>query len=626
MAEPTISFGGIASGLDTKAIIAALSAINKKPIDLLQNKASQFAGLKQRYEQLRGKLQTLQDTVSDIAKSTDLLSFSATSSNTNILTATASGSAAAGSFNVAVNALAKAQVSTSAGFADYTTTSAGTGDLKFTIGSTTTTISIASGKDTLEKVRDAINDAKFGVTATIVSEGTGTTPYKLVLQSNKTGTDNAFTIDATAFTGTLALGQTQGAANASISINGLTLTRQSNVVSDVVPGVTLNLLSQNASPVTVTLNPDYGAIETKIQKYVDSQSDLVSFINSQIAAVNNQGGWFNGESTVRNIKNGLLQLTTAGSLPGGSNSTLASIGISLDKDGTLNFDKTKFETAAKSNLDGVTNLMTKLGKSFDTDGFTLYTPPTNLGSGTYNVQVTQVATKATTTAGAAYATLAQEEKLTFKQNGKTVDITLAAGTTLANAVTKIQTDLQKAKFTLNVTDSGGSLKFTASAFGSKYGFSVQSNVAAGAGTSGVGTTLVNAAGVDAAGTINGVALTGDGQQLKGTSTSDYKGLEFRYTGTTVPANSKLTLGADGFFVKLKARLTNVLASVSGPIAARVDGLGKNIDNISDRIDELTKRNDQYEELLRKRFTALEQIIGRLQEQQSYIAAVKIGTG
>lgn len=626
MAEPTISFGGIASGLDTKAIIAALSAINKKPIDLLQNKASQFAGLKQRYEQLRGKLQTLQDTVSDIAKSTDLLSFSATSSNTNILTATASGSAAAGSFNVAVNALAKAQVSTSAGFADYTTTSAGTGDLKFTIGSTTTTISIASGKDTLEKVRDAINDAKFGVTATIVSEGTGTTPYKLVLQSNKTGTDNAFTIDATAFTGTLALGQTQAAANASISINGLTLTRQSNVVSDVVPGVTLNLLSQNASPVTVTLNPDYGAIETKIQKYVDSQSDLVSFINSQIAAVNNQGGWFNGESTVRNIKNGLLQLTTAGSLPGGSNSTLASIGISLDKDGTLNFDKTKFETAAKSNLDGVTNLMTKLGKSFDTDGFTLYTPPTNLGSGTYDVQVTQVATKATSTAGAAFGTLAQEEKLTFKQNGKTVDITLAAGTTLANAVTKIQTDLQKAKFTLNVTDSGGSLKFTASAFGSKYGFSVQSNVAAGAGTSGVGTTLVNAAGVDAAGTINGVALTGEGQQLKGKSTGDYKGLEFRYTGTTVPVNSKLTLGADGFFVKLKARLTNVLASVSGPIAARVDGLGKNIDNISDRIDELTKRNDQYEELLRKRFTALEQIIGRLQEQQSYIAAVKIGTG
>src|SRR5689334_19052511 len=109
MAEPTISFGGIASGLDTKSIIAALSAVNKKPIGILQAKQTDFAQLKAKYEALRDKLQNLKDKTSDLAKATQFLAYSATSSNTNVLTATATGAAGAGSFDVTVNTLAKAQ-------------------------------------------------------------------------------------------------------------------------------------------------------------------------------------------------------------------------------------------------------------------------------------------------------------------------------------------------------------------------------------------------------------------------------------------------------------------------------------------------------------------------------------
>lgn len=627
MAAPLISFGGIASGLDTASIIAALSSLNQRPIALLEQKRAEFGSLKKRYEELDDKLSTLRDKARNLAKSKDFLAFSAASSKSDVLTASASGAAGVGAFDVTVNSLAKSQVNASNGYADFTTTSAGTGTINITVGGTQHAISVGTGQDTLEGIRDRINAADIGVSATIVSSGTGSTPFQIVLQSDETGTEKAFTVDMTSFTGSLSFTNQQTATNASISVNGMTFERQTNTISDVVPGVTLNLVATSATPVSVSVTTDTDTIKKRVQEYVDAHTDLVNFMNSNIKAVNDKGGPFNGESTVRNIKNRLLSQLTSGGYPGGTLKTLAEVGVKLQNDGTLTFDSTKFSEVALEKLDDVTSLMTKVGNSFDTAGFTLMKKPPAAASGNHAVTITQVATKASGTASNAFAsgsTLNSDELLTFTVGTKSIAVQLLGGDDIAAAVTKINAALDAEDIDIKASDDGGSLKFAAQVYGSATSFTVVSDQPAGMGSTGVDFGGVTGVGLNAAGTIGGIALVGDGQVLKGDANSVYKGLEFRHTGTTT-GNSTLTLGADGFFVRLEDTLDDFLAAVSGPVAARVDGLDERMDDMADRIASLDKRNAQYEDLLRRRFTALDQVMGRLQAQSSFLSSFSFPT-
>jgi flagellar hook-associated protein 2 len=627
MPAPLISFGGIASGLDTQSIIAALSSINQKPIGLLEKKKAEFNSLKKRYDELESKLENLRDKARELAKSKNLLAFDAKSSNETVLTASANGDAGVGAFNVTVTSLARAQVNASNGYADLDTTSAGTGDIKITSGGTLHTISIASGQDTLEKIRDKINNADTGVTATIVSTGNGATPYQIVLQSDETGTDQAFTVDLTSFTGSLAFTNQQAAQNASVTLNGMTFSRQSNTIDDIVPGVTLDLISTNAAPVSVSVSPDFDDIAKRIEEYTAAHSDVVNFINSNIKTVNEKGGPFNGESTVRGIKNRLLSALGDGGYPGGSLKSLASIGVKLQNDGTLTFDSEKFKDVALDSLDDVTKLMTKIGNKFDTAGYSLVSKPPNAPAGDHAVVITQIATKASGVAGNAFASggaLNADETLTFTIGEKTVVVALANGDDIAAAVTKINNTFNNANIDLQASDDAGNLKFSALEFGSKGTFSVVSDQPAGMGSTGVDFGGVTGSGLNAAGTIGGVALVGDGQTLKGAKDSVYKGLTFKFSGTT-NMTSTLTLGPEGFFVKLEDTLDEFLSAISGPVAARVDGLDDRMNDIDDRIEALADRAERFEDIMRRRFTALEEIMGRFQAQQNFLSTFSFPT-
>lgn len=627
MAAPLISFGGIASGLDTQSIIAALSSINQRPIALLEKKQAEFSALKKKYQEFETKLETLRERARELSESKEFLAFKASSANTNVVTATANGSAGVGAFDVTVSSLAKSQVSASSGFADFTTTSAGTGTIKVTVDGTEHSISIGTGQDTLEGIRDRINTADIGVTATIVSSGTGSTPYQLVLQGEDTGTESAFTIDLSSFTGSLSFTTQQAATNANVTVNGMTFQRQTNTISDIVPGVTLDLVSTNASPVSISVTTDLEEIKKRVQGYVDAHTDLVNFVNNNIKTVNDKGGPFNGESTVRNIKNRLLSQIASAGYPGGTLKTLAEIGVKLQNDGTLVFDSSKFDDVAAEKLEDITSLMTKVGSFFDTAGFTLMTKPPKAASGDHAVTITQLATKASGVAGNAFAsgsTLNSDEKLTFTIGTKTVDVQLASGDDIATAVTKINDALSDADVDLEASDDAGSLKFAAKVYGSAASFSVVSDQPAGMGSTGVDLGGITASGLDAAGTIGGIALVGEGQVLKGADNSVYEGLEFRHTGTST-GSAVLTLGADGFFVKLEDTLDEMLAAVSGPVSARLDGLGDRIDDLGDRIDSLEERNAKFEDILRARFTALEEIMGRFQAQSSFLASYTFPT-
>lgn len=616
---PLISFGGLASGLDTQAIIDALVGARRRPIDLLEDRKAEFDFLKSAYESLRDKLTALEDAASELAKSTKLLAFEASSSDPTVVTATADGSAAEGSFSVQVTSLAKAKVDASGGYADFDTTSVGSGTIKITVGGTTTDVVIDPSASTLEDVRDAINQADAGVTATIVNEGTGASPYKLVVSADQTGTANAQTIDLSAFSGSLAFTTVQAAADASLTVNGISVTRSENEIDDVVPGVTFQALSLGSA--TVTLSPDYSAIEEKIEDYVAAHNDLVDYVNSQIEVDpdTQTGGPFNGESAVRSIKSQILSKISLAGFPGGSLSSLAEVGLELEADGTLTFDSTKFEQAAKTNLADVTALLTTKGDYVTGDGLTLYEVPDDLAAGSYAVQITQAATKAAVTAGSSFASpLPGPETLTITQGSLSVDVQLAAGDTLADAVSKINQALADAGIDVTASDQGGSLSFEADVYGQKGNFTVVSDVASGG--SGVGTSTLSATGLDVQGTIGGEAAVGDGQFLEGASGGTFEGVKIRYTGTTAGSGT-LVVGPDGFFVAMEDLLDGFLDPVDGAVEGRIDGIEETIDDIEDRIDALEDRLDRYRETLERQFTALEQTLGRLQSQQSFLATL-----
>jgi len=623
MAAPTISFGGIASGLDTGAIIDALLGVKAKPISLLSKQKTDFNLLKSKYKALESKVQTLQDAADDLKKSSDLLAFTAASSDTTVATASANGNAAEGSFNLTVNSLAKSQSDGSNTLADFDTTSAGTGTISITIDGTQHDIAIASGASTLEDVQHAINDADIGVSATIVNTGTASNQYELVLTSDETGTDNSFSVDTSGLTGGALTGfsSLQVASNASITVNGLTVERSSNEFDDVVAGVSFTAFNTGAS--TITVNSDKSAIKEKIEKFVAAQSDLVSFINGEISVPDGAevGGSFNGESAVVSIKSQILNTISQGGFPGGSLSTLAQVGIELSSDGTMTFDQAKFDSAAEDSLDDVVAMLTTKGDFVTGDNFSLYDVPDNIVSGDYALSVTQAATQANATASGAFASggLGQAETLSFTQGTKSVDVALDPADTIEQAIVKINKALDDADITVKVEDDGGSLKFEGDTFGSKHGFSVVSDQS-GATSSGVGTSVVTATALDVVGTINGEAATGDGQFLTADDGTSVEGMRVRFTGTSAGSGS-VTVGPDGFFVKMENLLDNFLDPVSGLIKGRVDTLNKNVDKIDDRIDTLEERLEEHEEFLRLRFAALEQVLGKLQSQQSFVSTL-----
>jgi len=188
-----ISFGGLASGLDTGTIIAQLLAVRSQPMYRLQAQNDLYESQQKSVDILKGYCSELLATVQELDSGSDFGAFTASSANESVFTATASSSAATGSHDITVNALANAQKSISQGF-DSLSTLVGTGAVGIVIDGVSTDITINSENNTLDGLRNAINTSGLAVHASIIYDGNETGGYRLVLTSSETGTDNAFTV------------------------------------------------------------------------------------------------------------------------------------------------------------------------------------------------------------------------------------------------------------------------------------------------------------------------------------------------------------------------------------------------------------------------------------------------
>ncbi|HEY1393401.1 MAG TPA: flagellar filament capping protein FliD, partial [Methylibium sp.] len=377
-ATASLSSPGIGSGLDVNSIVSKLVSIESQPLNDLQTAASKIQTSISTYGQLQSLVSSLQTAAQSLGNPSLWKQTSATSTNAAVGVTASTGSAAAGNYTVSVASLAQAQNLASTAYMD-STAQVGSGTLAIQIGtwgsgnsftpksgSSTVNLTIAAGS-TLANIRDQINAANAGVTASIVTDATGA---RLTISSANTGLDNQLRITATdsngaalppgAGLGALAyapdvggggLCQTQAATNAQATINGLAIQSDSNTLSNVLSGVTLQLNSATSSPATVTVAPNTGAASTAINSFVSAYNALNSFLTTQTAynAATKTAAPLQGDSTAIGLKFSMRTLLMGNG--GGSSvfARLGDVGFSTAKDGTLSVDSTKL-TAALANM------------------------------------------------------------------------------------------------------------------------------------------------------------------------------------------------------------------------------------------------------------------------------------
>ncbi|GAB4246313.1 MAG: hypothetical protein Kow00109_22430 [Acidobacteriota bacterium] len=622
------SVSNLFGGLDVQGIVSQLMWAERAPVRSLQARISSYQTRIDAYNELNSKLSDLLSTLTNLSDADAFAAKTATSTNESALTATAGASATEGTYLIDVTRLAlHDNFVTDAQFSTNDAT-IGTGSFDLQVGSNSATITIDATNNTLEGLRRAINDADVGATAAIIYDGTG---YRLTITSEESGSSSAITITNNTLTlsdGTtpLTFSRTHNIADvseldASLTVNGLAVTSSSNQVEDVIPGVTLNLLATTSSTVTLTVANDVETVQDNIQEFVDAYNEVYQYLNSQFeyVAAAETSGPLAGEMIVRDIQRQLASaVSSAVTGLSGSLTTLASVGINLENDGTLSIDNDDLETALEEHFDEVAALFVAQAEASHAR-----VTPASVGSateaGTYQVDITTVPEAATVTApNAIPGTLGVDETLTISMDGQVSVVNLLSSMTLADIVAAINTQLDTDGLAITASQSGDQLVLTSDAKGDHISFTVVSDTDSG-GT-GIGTAGLSDTGVSVAGTFTDTATSevfaasGVGEVLRGTEGAS-KDLWVRFTGDTPGTYGTVTVTV-GFAAQLSRLAERFTDSLEGPIHNAIEGYEDTIESLRDSVEALEERLTQRERYLTDQFSRANQALQQLAYLQS----------
>ena|GEM_PF-33854 len=417
----SLSSPGIGSNLDVNGIVSKLMSVERLPLDKLDLKDTVNKAKISAYGTLKSALSTFQSSLSSLNSATQFSSLKGTASDSTVASVSVSSTASVGSYSLEVYKLAQSHKIASAGYASADST-IGTGTLTFQFGTddgaggfvansdkSSQTVTIDTAHTSLSGIRDAINEAGIGVTASVINDGS-TNGNKLVLTSNDSGAANSLRI-TTADTGLSAIvydptdlvtpktmTQTQAAQDASLKLDGLAITKASNTITDAINGVTLTLLKQTnagavGNPTTVSVARDSTGVSTGVDSFVKAFNSLTSTIGALTAFGGTSGanGVLIGDSSVSRVLSQLRQaMTTPLSGLGSTYTSLSSIGISFQRDGSLAVNSIKLNAAISSSPGDVGALFTTLGNASDNQIEYISATPNTQG-GRYSVYVSSLA-------------------------------------------------------------------------------------------------------------------------------------------------------------------------------------------------------------------------------------------
>ncbi|NBO83160.1 MAG: hypothetical protein EBU75_10150, partial [Betaproteobacteria bacterium] len=354
-----VSALGTGSGIDIKALAQSLVDAERKPkADLIQGSIDKSKNRVSGYTAAQLAVTELQKAFDGLKSDSDFRIFKLSNSQPSAFTAAASGGAKAGGYEIGVTRIAQGQRSVSAAFSAGQALDTKPFDVSIRVGTGTTTV-VRVNSPSPEGLVSAINAAKLSVTASIVNTGDPSTPNRIVL-TGPTGAANTFTVSSTASTGlgfvTPVNAQTvqlpeRAAVDALFTVDGISLQRSSNQVSDAIPGVTLNLAGPTSGTSLLSIGQDTAPVKEKIKAIVTAYNDLQEILDAALnkdSKVENIGGSLVGDSTIRNIRSQVREIVMPSTASGSGISHLRDLGIFIDTDGRMKFSSLAEGTATSA--------------------------------------------------------------------------------------------------------------------------------------------------------------------------------------------------------------------------------------------------------------------------------------
>jgi flagellar hook-associated protein 2 len=376
------------SVIDVSSLVSQLVAATQAPQEALINNQTQAVTTQiSALGTLKSSLSTFQSALSALDSPAAFDTETANTSNSAVFTATATSGAPVGTYSVAVTQLAQAQQLLSNSLATSGTATLGTGTLQLTLGSSSFSVNVTSGDDTVDGIAAAINSATGnpGITATVLQ---GTDGAHLLLSSTLTGAANTIQVSETDSGNALAAltypdpnpNPTAGdpstddlhytvqsaAQDAQYSIAGVPATSSSNTITTALTGVTLTLTGQTAAnaPASLSVSTDSSTIQSNISAFVQAYNTLASSFASL-------GGYDSSTSTAgpmmgnallsgiqSQVQNALYSIVNTGS---STYNSLASIGITTNSDGSLSLNSNTLANAMSTNFSAVSALFSGSG-------------------------------------------------------------------------------------------------------------------------------------------------------------------------------------------------------------------------------------------------------------------------
>jgi flagellar hook-associated protein 2 len=378
----TITSLGIGSGLDINSIVSQLVALERRPLQQIQSDNSRLQTKVSAFGQMKSLFSSLQDA-SNKLNATSLWTQAAAVSSDDTAVATVGGSSAApGNYAVSVSQLAANQTVSSTATLSAATDLVGAGTLSLQLGSWDDPPALFSPKtgstsldiqitdtDTLQTLRDKINNSGAGVTASLITDASG---VRLAMRSTDTGADNGFRVsvsdgdgsnsDAAGLSrfafdpenGAAQMEFKQAALNAVASVNGIEVNSASNELNGVIEGLTLRLRKTTTVPgqvppgaVDVAVTSDRESIRKAVEDFAAAYNGLASYIANQTRYDPNSrvGGLLQGDSAVSSLVSRLRGVLNTPSGASGEFSRLTDIGLELQRDGTLKTNSGKLDSA-----------------------------------------------------------------------------------------------------------------------------------------------------------------------------------------------------------------------------------------------------------------------------------------
>ncbi len=350
-----ITFGGLATGLDTNTIISELMKLERQPIDRLNVDKSYLTARQSVFTSFDGKLTSFLSTIEKLGTADGVVANKASLSNSEYFTASLSAEAQAGNYSIEVVSLARQEKEVADGVAgDYAVTTGG--DLVLNGKSVT----IGAGMS-LAEIRDAINATEdTGVTASIIDDGTAA-PKRLLLTADEAGADGVEIDPASTFS-ELSFTTTQVGSDAHIIVDGIDIYSTSNTISEAISGVTFELVKEGEllqaqgsvgvddpprdtyTSIGLSVSQDDEGIKKNIESFVTGYNGIVNFIASQ-----READW-GSDSRFSSVKRRLQSFLTTAIGGTGAFSTLSEIGLETQRDGTIELNSEKFSDLLESQV------------------------------------------------------------------------------------------------------------------------------------------------------------------------------------------------------------------------------------------------------------------------------------